>query len=208
MAQFERARSSHQKRIRRQQLLDAAVALFDSEPWDAITVARMARRAGLAKGTTYRYFATKEAVFLEVLLGETAVWATALRASVAPTGRRDVAWRFAQSLSLRPRLLRLLGLQHAVLEANVTPAAAGDFRRRLLVIHTGLAEWVERAAGHTPGAGLVFLRRAHALAVGLGQMAHPAKAVRAAMDADPALAVLEVDFAAELEQSLAALLAG
>lgn len=205
-SKFQRARSSQHKEVRRQQLLVAAAALFDAEPWEAITVAGVAQRAGLAKGTTYRYFATKEALFLDLLLQELAGWSDALRQEHGRTGKREVAWAFARTLTTRPRLVRLLGLLHAVLDVNVTPDAALAFRRATFEIDAPLAAWVERAAGLGPAEGFRFLLRANALIVGLGQMARPSAAVEAAFAADPSLNVLRVNFASELEQSLVALL--
>jgi AcrR family transcriptional regulator len=45
---------------RRQQLLDAAIAVFSSKGLGAASVDDIVREAGLAKGTFYLYFATKD----------------------------------------------------------------------------------------------------------------------------------------------------
>ena len=47
---------------RREQILDAALRLWTKQGFDATTVDALAREAGLAKGTIYLYFATKEAL--------------------------------------------------------------------------------------------------------------------------------------------------
>ncbi len=47
---------------RRERLYEAAVALFREQGYQATTVDQITRRAGLAKGTFFNYFATKDAV--------------------------------------------------------------------------------------------------------------------------------------------------
>jgi AcrR family transcriptional regulator len=46
--------------VRRRQILDAAVALFLDHGYEDTTVASVARSAGIATGTVYMYFASKE----------------------------------------------------------------------------------------------------------------------------------------------------
>jgi TetR/AcrR family transcriptional regulator, transcriptional repressor for nem operon len=48
--------------VRREQLLDAAATLLVEKGFAAMTVADVAERAGVAKGTVYLYFDTKEAL--------------------------------------------------------------------------------------------------------------------------------------------------
>jgi AcrR family transcriptional regulator len=52
---------------RRRRILEAATALFAEAPFDAVQVDDIARRAGVAKPTLYRYFATKELLFTEAI---------------------------------------------------------------------------------------------------------------------------------------------
>ncbi|PZQ50158.1 MAG: TetR family transcriptional regulator [Rhodovulum sulfidophilum] len=48
-------------------ILAAAMAEFLEQGFAATTMTRVAERAGLAKGTPYRYFPTKEALFLDLM---------------------------------------------------------------------------------------------------------------------------------------------
>jgi AcrR family transcriptional regulator len=50
------------KADRRERLYEAALSLFRSQGYEATTVAQITRRAGLAKGTFFNYFATKDAI--------------------------------------------------------------------------------------------------------------------------------------------------
>src|SRR6202030_4571885 len=52
---------------KRQRTLDAALTLFAHEPYQAVTMDRVAVAAGVAKGTLYLYFPSKDALYLGVL---------------------------------------------------------------------------------------------------------------------------------------------
>jgi TetR/AcrR family transcriptional repressor of uid operon len=51
----------------RERILEAAQLCFAQEGYDATGVAQICRRAGLSKGAFYHHFATKQALFLELL---------------------------------------------------------------------------------------------------------------------------------------------
>jgi AcrR family transcriptional regulator len=57
-------KASPEKRVR---ILEAAIALFTTEDYHRVLVDDIAERAGVGKGTVYRYFPSKEAVFLELV---------------------------------------------------------------------------------------------------------------------------------------------
>ena len=52
---------------KRQRILDSALKLFAHEPYQAVTMDRVAVAAGVAKGTLYLYFPSKDALYLGVL---------------------------------------------------------------------------------------------------------------------------------------------
>lgn len=54
---------------REQEILDAALALFASDDWQAITIGQIAERAEVAKGTIYLHFETKEEIYARLTLG-------------------------------------------------------------------------------------------------------------------------------------------
>ena len=60
----QRARSAGQKALRRQALLDAAETYFHEVGYEAFSMAQLAKNTGLAKGTLYLYFKTREELFL------------------------------------------------------------------------------------------------------------------------------------------------
>lgn len=215
---FIRARSENEKDLRRDQVLDAAARVFSRDDFEAVTMARVAEEAGVAKGTPYRYFATKEALFLELLTREIGDWfaelvpvadeAAVAEAAIAGSGA-SLPGFVARSLSARPLLTRLLPLLHAVLERNIDVETALRFKRRLAETMAPVAAAFERhLPGGRAGDGFSFILRTHALAIGLLQMSRPSAAVKAALSSDPALAPFDLDFVQEFEAALGALIRG
>src|SRR6202140_3194349 len=52
---------------KRERILSAALKLFAHEPYQAVTMDRVADAAGVAKGTLYLYFPSKDALYLGIL---------------------------------------------------------------------------------------------------------------------------------------------
>jgi AcrR family transcriptional regulator len=48
---------------REREILDAALALFGSDDWQAVTVEQIADRAEIGKGTVYKHFASKDEIY-------------------------------------------------------------------------------------------------------------------------------------------------
>src|SRR6478672_1731277 len=64
---FLRARKPDEKAHRRSAILDAAASLFDDGGLDGVSLNAVARRVGIAKSNLYRYFESREAIFLALL---------------------------------------------------------------------------------------------------------------------------------------------
>jgi len=207
----QRARNPQDKLARREAILEVAARVLSRSQFARVTMAQIAEHCGLAKGTLYLYFATKEELFLATLEDELAAWFDELgrellgRGSLTATEFADTV---VTSLGARERLADLLPLLHTVLEHNIAPEVALRFKRMLvgkLEAGGALAESV--LVGLPRGRGIDLLLRTHALVVGLRQMADPPPALREVL-AREELAPLRVDFAATLADSLAALTQG
>jgi len=208
----KRARRPEDKEARRQAILAGARVLFEGTPYREIRMADVARRAGLAKGTVYLYFPTKEALFVAILRAELEGWLAGVEGAfgaLAPgTPPRRVAKLLAASVASRPRLRRLLALLHGVLEENLAAAELRGFKRFLRdgVVRAGAA--LEAAApGLAGGRGAELVLRLHALAIGIQSMADPSAPARRALR-DPELALFDVAFEPMLSRTLSDLVAG
>jgi len=62
MTELLRGRREQAKLERRERIYEAALSLFRAQGYDSTTVDQITRHAGLAKGTFFNYFPTKDAV--------------------------------------------------------------------------------------------------------------------------------------------------
>ncbi len=53
---------------REQDIINAALTLFDSTSWEDVTVEQIARQAEIGKGTLYKHFPSKEALYAQICL--------------------------------------------------------------------------------------------------------------------------------------------
>jgi AcrR family transcriptional regulator len=218
MTTFQRARSEEQREVRRRAILDAAAAMLAEMPVAQVTLNELSRRVGLAKSNVLRYFESREAVLLELLDSAWQEWLTQLAQDLdaavsagAPLAKRgdEVAAALAASLAERPVLCDLLSAQAAVLERNVSPRVAAQYKRASLANVAALGGlllgYVAELGEHDAGR----LAAATAMVAGaLWPHAQPSAAMLAAYQADPALASMRIDFSATVREVLEVLIAG
>jgi AcrR family transcriptional regulator len=207
-----RARTADARHERRNTFLATAVELFDERPYEAITMSEVAERTGLAKGTAYLYFDSKEDLFLTVAEEQLREWFDALDAWLEAAGDTcepaALADAVADSLARRPTLPRLLAILHVTFEHNIGHARARAFKlsvRERFATTAGLLE--RRVPALAAGDGVRLLMRLHALVIGLQHIAEPAPVVRDVL-AESGMEVFRVDFAGELAGALRVLLGG
>jgi AcrR family transcriptional regulator len=87
-------------------LLEAARQLFQSQSWDRVTIAEVARQAGIGKGTVYKHFPSKEALYARLVLDRSRQHLCELRAvaqqAPAPQAMRRVIRRAFEQLLADP----------------------------------------------------------------------------------------------------------
>ena len=215
---FQRARSEEQRAARRQAILDTAAAMLAEMPVAEVTLNELSRRAGLAKSNVLRYFESREAVLLELLDSSWQDWLVQLEAelagAVAPAdpvaGRSDqLAAAVAASLATRPILCDLISAQAAVLERNVSPQVAAQYKRASIAGITALGGLMLRSVPELGEPDAFRLAGATVMTTAaLWPHTQPSAAMLAAYAADPALAAMRLDFTATLREVLEVLAAG
>lgn len=204
-----RARTAEAKEERRGAIASAAWDLFLQGEYATVTIARVARRAGVAKGTVYLYYPTKEELFFDVTYAQLDTWLQELEERLGEARRWAVGAAVAvmcETLEPRRGLLRMMSIFPSIFE-NVTEFATLARLKgviRALLARTGAC--LER--------GLPFLRRGegarllllvHALVIGLWKLSDDS-ATGARQGA--ALQEMRIDFFTEFRDTITALLKG
>jgi AcrR family transcriptional regulator len=148
---------SGRQHARRQRIVDAAMRLAAAGGYDAVMMKRVAARAGVALGTVYRYFASKDHLLAEALVAWGGVLGERLRLAPprgASPGERvaQVFRRMARGVEAQPELG--VALTRALLSCD--PSAFAN-RSGLSAMMRG---WIELALGDDPvrdRAGVVAL---------------------------------------------------
>lgn len=210
---MRRAIRDEQKEARRQAILDAAWRLFQETPYDALNMSDVARSAGLAKGTVYLYFKSKETLFLAIQAQQFEAWFDEVDAELADARHEGtisaVAPLITASLDRRPALTRLFAILHVILEHNIPLADARAFKQMLRERLFQTGRLLEEALPFLrPGQGGHLLLQTYALAIGVQHLAHPAPVVRRVLEQEPDLAVFDLAFADEFRQAFTRLCHG
>jgi AcrR family transcriptional regulator len=218
MTTFQRARSEEQRAARRRAILAAAAAMLAEMPVAQVSLNELSRRVGLAKSNVLRYFESREAVLLELLDSAWQEWlaqlagelAAVVDAGASPAVRGDqLAAGLATSLAARPVLCDLLSAQAAVLERNVSPQVAAEYKRAAVASVTALGRLVLTCVGELGARDAGRLAAAAVMVTGaVWPHAQPSAAMLAAYQADPVLASMRLDFTATLREVLEVLIAG
>jgi len=219
MAIRQRAIQAEDKQERRDAILDAAEQVLTGAPERVASVAEVADRAGLAKGTVYLYFASKEELLLAVHERRIDAFFRELIARVesTPSVDFDAVFALARTHLVDPPLfLPLAARCFGLMAHSLAPPAAHAFRQRMARRLERAGAGIERhfpvpaaAPRLAPGRGLVLLRRSYALTIGLWQMSAAATGGAPGAAAGPEVpAALAWSYPAELEDALRALWLG
>ena len=206
-----RAIATEDKAERRQEILDAVEALYLRHPDRMPSVAEVATRAGVAKGTVYLYFPSKEEMLLALHELHVARFFTQLGKKLREPGPLafDDIFPITRDHMIRvPGYLALTSRCFGMMDREIPLDTAIEFKARVARILMAAGEGLERhfkALGH--GGGVLILMHSYALIVGLWQLVHPNERFGKAASR-PELKLLMLDYEVEAEKALRALWAG
>ncbi|MEO1268692.1 MAG: TetR/AcrR family transcriptional regulator, partial [Myxococcota bacterium] len=145
---WQRARTPKQKAKREQEILDAAAELFLRESYSDITLVKIAQVAGFTRSNVYRYFATKEDIFLQLYQDDLEAFFThlaqELNALDVPASSAAISDTCATVIMEHPLLLALLPLVTSVLEVNSSEEKLLQLKLELKNHAVGFYEALER----------------------------------------------------------------
>jgi len=170
----QRAIQAEDKQERHHAILDAATRLLLREPDRVASVSEVADEAGLAKGTVYLYFPSKEELLLALHERNIDGFFRPLierLESREPMAIDDLFALTRDHIVAPPLFLPLASRVLGMMAQAIPPEAAAAFHERMIARLMRAGAGIER---HFPqlktGEGLVLLRHSYAVIVGLWQM--------------------------------------
>lgn len=209
---FQRARQPEQKAHRKLAILEATASLLEGGGLDDVSLGRIASEVGLAKSNVYRYFESREQIFLELLIRDEAAWVASLELALAPLAESDdadaVGTAVARSIAAHERLCRLTAVLTTVLEQNISEATVVTFKRQAMAlsirIHNAIAVALPSLSRDD---GFAFQRYVHAIIAGLWPISNPSPVVAGVLELEE-MASFRSNFEADLRGAITATLRG
>ncbi|MGO9612720.1 MAG: TetR/AcrR family transcriptional regulator [Dissulfurispiraceae bacterium] len=211
----QRAISSDEKLERRKVILNAAIELLAKGDYHDITIDSVARKAGLAKGTIFLYFKTKEELFLQLQIGEYKCWFEDVnRRLLTLSQQKDkgnidaFVDNIIASVGAHPMMIRLTPILHIILERNIDYKTAFEFKHFLLDEIRATGRLIERCLPFLlENDGARFLLHLQVLLIGLVQLSRPSPIVKQVIEAE-GMEVFQLNYEENLSDMLALLING
>jgi len=128
-----RARSDEQIEQRISEIVDATARLFEENRYEDITFARIAKEANFTRSNLYRYFQTKEDIFLELMKHDIAVWGKDILENFTDgyPSLREVAEISVDLILKHKRMVKLFTILFTLLEPNASLEALTAFKQKI-----------------------------------------------------------------------------
>ncbi len=130
---WQRARTDEKKSERKVAICDAAVTLFKKSGYDKISFNGIASEAGFTKSNMYRYFSSKEDIFLNIFSDLFGNWVDECVKRLRKLKRDAPAEKFAKayvnSLTAHPEFLALAPILFISLERNSSFEQLFEFKK-------------------------------------------------------------------------------
>jgi AcrR family transcriptional regulator len=207
----QRAIAVEDKEERRQAILDAAGKLFVKHPDRMASVSEVAAAAGLAKGTVYLYFPSKEEMLLALHERHTRAFFERfmeLMASEHAIGFDEIFAVAHAHFIAPPGALALTSWCFAMMDRGMPIEAAVAFKVRVGAVVGAAGTALERHFPTLkPGDGARLLQHSLSLIIGLWQFVHPNQRFARALDRAGAKVYMR-DYDYEIREAIYALWSG
>jgi TetR/AcrR family transcriptional regulator len=142
-----RARSDEQIEQRISEIVDATARLYEENRFEDITFAMIAKEADFTRSNLYRYFQTKEEIFLELMKHDIADWCKDVLENF--TGKyaslHDTAEVWVDLALKRERMVKLFTILFTLLEENSSLEVLTEFKRKLTEEINTVAQFLSTA---------------------------------------------------------------
>ena len=145
---WQRARTDDKKNERRQSIYDAAFTLFKNKGYENVSFNGIASEAGFTKSNMYRYFSSREEIFLNVFTDLFEKWTEDCIRKLKKLGTDEPIKNFSKvyvnSLIAHPHFLDLTPLMFISLEKNSSYEQLVIFKRQAKNLLTEIAMEIGR----------------------------------------------------------------
>lgn len=176
----KRAYDQASKEARRELILDAAESLFAEQPDHLPAIDRIANSVGVAKGTIYLYFKSKEDIFASLLLRSWKQVIGDIGLALANSDDCEKAasvfiQNFVDFIKARPYLMRLDAFGSGILESGLPSERLADYKSAFVVFFDDIGTRLDTRLRLPPGKGVELMTRSQAIARGFWQTFAPAR---------------------------------
>jgi AcrR family transcriptional regulator len=171
-----RAIDDNEKALKRQSILDAAARIFAKDLNNLPSVISIAKASGLAKGTVYLYFKTKEEIFLALLSEQ---YETLLLEILSLLDSEienkyiipELITILTRFMALKGSFMPLASMANTVIEKNVERDVVAQFKLMLVKYLKAVGASLHQRFPHlSTEKGIQLLLHTNALIIGLWQM--------------------------------------
>ena len=163
-----RARTEDQKLFRRQEILDAAQLHYEDVGYEAFSMANLAKKSGVAKGTLYLYFTTREEVLLALYAQSLVRWSDQFIAGLT-SNMEDHSYSTRlhnTAMAARGFISLLVRLEH-IIEHNVSFPSIVETKRLFANRITAIAKATAPALGLTLAQAVEVVKAMGVLLIGV-----------------------------------------
>lgn len=148
MSNWKRARNEEQIEERVNAVLDAAGRVFQKHPYEEVTMLMIAKEASFTRSNIYRYFKTREEIFLSLFLLDVEKWAREVNSSFSTKMKlEEFVDHWTEILCKHNRLLELSPLLNTSLEKNTSEEV---YRKTKLTLNRQMEEIASSAQKALP----------------------------------------------------------
>jgi len=209
--EWERARSEEQKELRIAEIVAATERLYKKYSFEEITFVLIAEEANFTRSNLYKYFNSKEEIFLEFLKQDIILW----RKDIVKTYKKKKRYSaeefvsvWVEILNRHNRMLDLLSILFHFLEKNSSLEGVTTFK---FAIKHELAILIELLCDIFPNLrpekAAEFIYLYTSTAIGLYQMTNYTEVQLKAME-NPELSDMKIEFNTYFEDAVKYLLQG
>jgi AcrR family transcriptional regulator len=200
---WQRARSYEQIQERIDTILDAAGRVFQNQPYEKVTMQMIAREAKFTRSNLYRYFNTREEIFVTLFMKDIDSWIKQVKSTVrSEMDLETFVKTWTQILCRQRRLLELSPLLSVSLEQNTSEEI---YRQTKLILFERMSEAIPVLQRVLPlltvAQGFEFLLLHQSLVAGIWPMSQYTDRQRQVL-AENELQLLEIDFASFYEKAI------